>query len=181
MGRTRWIVVGIDFSEGSMRALEYALEHASALGASVACVHAYEDAARTPAFHDPASALRDQLQAAVAQHRPPQLSVRVDFIVRRGAPWEKLTNVALDLGAEVIVVGADGERGASAGGFLGSVATRLVIRSSRSVVVVPPRPLSKYDPLLELCGLLSTLEPKKKLSDRPPRGRRRGRASRGPR
>ncbi len=94
MGRTRWIVVGIDFSDGSMRALAYALEHASAVGASVACVHAYEDAPRTPAFHDPASALRDQLAAAIAQRRPAKLRVRVDCIVRRGAPWEKLANAA---------------------------------------------------------------------------------------
>jgi nucleotide-binding universal stress UspA family protein len=162
--------VGIDFSDGSIRALEYALEQASALGASIACVHAYEDAPRTPAFYDPASALREQLAAVIAQHRKPKLRVRVDCIVRRGPPWEKLANVALDLGAEVIVVGADGERGASAGGFLGSVAARLVMKSTRSVVVVPRRPMRTSDPLLELFGVLATLDgrPLRKAPD-PPR------------
>jgi hypothetical protein len=41
MGRKRWIVVGMDFSDGAIRALEYALENAKDVGASVACVHAY--------------------------------------------------------------------------------------------------------------------------------------------
>jgi nucleotide-binding universal stress UspA family protein len=136
MRPTRWIVVGMDFSDGSIRALQYALGHASALGASVACVHAYEDTPAMPAFHDPASAMRDQLDAVIAQSRPPQCEVRVDSIVRRGAPWEKLVNVATELGAELIVVGADGERGASGDGFLGTVANRLVTKSPQSVLVV---------------------------------------------
>jgi nucleotide-binding universal stress UspA family protein len=139
MRRTRWIVVGIDFSDGSIRALQYALEHARVVGASVACVHAYEDIAGVPAFYDPASAIRDQLHAVIAMTRPSELNVRVDSIVRRGAPWRKLASVAMDLGAEAIVVGADGERGASAEGFLGTVANRLLMTSTRSVVVVPPR------------------------------------------
>jgi nucleotide-binding universal stress UspA family protein len=139
MQRTRWIVVGMDFSDGSIRALQCALEHASALGASVACVHAYEDTPGMPASHDPASAMRAQLDAVIAQRRPPQSDVRVDSIVRRGAPWEKLVNVATELGAELIVVGADGERGASGDGFLGTVANRLVAKSPQSVLVVRSR------------------------------------------
>lgn len=137
MERNRWIVVGMDFSDGAIRALEYALEHARTVGASVACVHAYEDAPGTPAFHDPAPAIREQLAQVIALRVPSQYEVRVDPIVRRGAPWEKLANVAMELGAELIVVGADGQRGTSCDGFLGSVATRLVTTSSRSVVVVP--------------------------------------------
>jgi nucleotide-binding universal stress UspA family protein len=139
MERARWIVVGMDFSDGSIRALEYALEHASTVGANVACVHAYEDAPETPAFFDPAPAIREQLEEVIAPRRPPKSNLRVDPIVRRGAPWEKLVSVAAELGAELIVVGADGQRGASGEGFLGTVANRLVTRSPRSVVVVPSR------------------------------------------
>jgi nucleotide-binding universal stress UspA family protein len=138
MERNRWIVVGMDFSDGAVRALDYALEHARVLGAHVACVHAYEDAPGTPAFHDPAPALRGQLEEVIAQ-RCARASVRVEPIVRRGAPWEKLANVATELGAELIVVGADGQRGAADDGFLGTVAGRLVTTSPRSVVVVPSR------------------------------------------
>ncbi|HXN32207.1 MAG TPA: universal stress protein, partial [Polyangiaceae bacterium] len=121
----RPIVVGIDFSDGSIRALEFATEHARTVGANVVCVHAYEDAPETPPFHDPAQAFREQLNEVIALRRPPWSSLRVDPIVRRGAPWEKLANVAMELGAELIVVGVDGQRGASREGFLGTVAYRL--------------------------------------------------------
>ena len=136
----RWIVVGMDFSDGAMRALEYAVEHARTMGTNVACVHAYEDALGTPAFHDPAPVIREQLEEAIALRVRSGCKVRVDPIVRRGAPWEKLTNVAMELGADLIVVGAEGQRGASSAGLLGTVANRVVATSPRTVVVVRPRP-----------------------------------------
>jgi nucleotide-binding universal stress UspA family protein len=134
--RTRWIVVGMDFSDGAFRALEYALEQANALGASVACVHAYEDAPGTPASEDPV-AIREQLDEVILLRTPTPRTVRIDSVVRRGPPWEKLANVATELGADMIVIGADGQRGAASQGFLGTVASRLVTTSRRSVVVVP--------------------------------------------
>jgi nucleotide-binding universal stress UspA family protein len=140
MERNRWIVVGMDFSDGALRALEYAMEQANVVGANVACVHAYEDAPGTPAFHDPAPAIRGRLEEAIALRMRSNCKVRVDPIVRRGAPWEKLTNVATELGADLIVVGADGQRGASGEGFLGTVANRVVTTSPRSVVVVRAPP-----------------------------------------
>jgi nucleotide-binding universal stress UspA family protein len=132
----RWIVVGMDFSDGALRALKWAQKLARATGANVACVHAYEDDPSTPASQDPSPALRQQIVDVVAQSLPPSGELRVDSIVRRGPPWDKLSNVATELGADIIVVGADGQRGASNEGFLGTVATRLVSRSPRSVVVV---------------------------------------------
>jgi nucleotide-binding universal stress UspA family protein len=138
MERNRWIVVGTDFSEGATLALKYGVSLASEMGASVACVHAYEDAADTPASHDPAPELRKQIEEAISlcwNHK-----VHIEPVVRRGPPWDKLVNVAAELGAELIVVGADGQRGASHARFLGTVANRLATTSSRSVVVVPSRP-----------------------------------------
>jgi nucleotide-binding universal stress UspA family protein len=130
----------MDFSDGSIRALEFAMEHARVVGANVVCVHAYEDGPGTSAFHDPAQAICEQLEEVIAVRRPLWSSLRVDPIVRRGAPWEKLGNVATELGAELIVVGVDGQRGASRQGFLGTVAHRLVTTSPRPVVVVPSQP-----------------------------------------
>jgi nucleotide-binding universal stress UspA family protein len=137
--RTQWIVVGIDFSDGSIQALEYALKHARTVGANVVCVHAYEDAPGTPAYYDPARAIREQLEQVIALRIPLKSNIHVDALVRRGAPWEKLANVATELGAELIVVGVDGQRGAAREGFLGTVVSRLVATSPRSVVVVPSR------------------------------------------
>ena len=135
----------MDFSDGALRALEYAIEQATIVGANVACVHAYEDAPGTPAFHDPAPAIRGQLEEAIALLMGSNRKVRVDPIVRRGAPWEKLTNVATELGADLIVVGAEGQRGDSGQRVLGTVANRVVTTSPRSVVVVRPRPGRDYE------------------------------------
>jgi nucleotide-binding universal stress UspA family protein len=139
MDRNRWFVVGMDFSGGAMRALEYALKLADEVGANVACVHAYEDADDTPASHDPVPTIQMHMQRAIADCAPRNGRVRVDTIVRRGAPWDKLTNVAAELGAELVVVGADGQRGAASERFLGTVANRLATTSSRSVLIVPFR------------------------------------------
>ena len=140
MERNRWIVVGTDFSEGATLALKCAVRLAGEMGASVACVHAYEDAAGTPASHDPTPELRKQIEEAISLCESGNHKVHIEPVVRRGAPWDKLVNVATELGAELIVVGADGQRGASHARFLGTVANRLASISSRSVVVVPSRP-----------------------------------------
>lgn len=136
--RSRTIVVGTDFSVGAAHALAFARELARAMGASIACVHVFEDAPDTPAFHDPTPALRRQIEEFVARSLLPSHELRVEPIVRRGAPWDKLGNVATELGAELIVIGADGERGAANDGFLGTVVNRLLSTSPRSVVVVRP-------------------------------------------
>jgi universal stress protein A len=139
MGRNRWLVVGTDFSEGATIALKYAVRLAGEIGASVACVHAYEDAASTPASYDPTPELRKQIEEAILLCESLNHKVHIEPVVRRGAPWDKLVNVATEFGAELIVVGADGQRGASHARFLGTVAHRLATTSSRSVVVVPSR------------------------------------------
>jgi nucleotide-binding universal stress UspA family protein len=137
MNRERWFVVGMDFSQGAIHAFDYALKLADEVGASVACVHAYEDADEIPAGLDRAPAIRLQMERVVGDCAPVGGRVRVDAVVRRGAPWDKLANVAAELGAELIVVGADGQRGAASDHFLGTVPNRLATTSSRSVLIVP--------------------------------------------
>ena len=61
--------------------------------------------------------------------------IEAKIVVRRGAPWEKIHNVAADEGADLIVVGARGQRGMSE--VLGSVAERLVRAATRPVLIVP--------------------------------------------
>jgi nucleotide-binding universal stress UspA family protein len=139
MERTRWIVVGTDFSEGAARALEEAVSFAARVGANLALVHAYEDAPGTRLKDDRAPALcvrlNDAIQASGAQAK----GVHVQTFVRRGSAWEKLLNVASELGAPLIVVGANGVGHAPHQRFLGSVATRLAAISTRGVLIVPER------------------------------------------
>ena len=140
MDRARWIVVGVDFSDGARLALERAILLARSSGARVAVVHAYEDTAETTrAMDDRARWLTTQLQDAVAGTNASHHGVHVEHFVRRGAPWEKLENVAVEVGADLIVVGATGQRGVAAvGAVLGSVVFRVIASSTRSVLISRP-------------------------------------------
>ena len=140
MERARWIVVGTDFSDGAQRALEHAVGLARHSGARVAVVHAYEDGAEaTGGSEDRAPLLRTRLDDAVAGTSARRDGVHIEPFLRRGAPWEKLLNVAVEVGADLIVVGATGQRGiAIAGATLGSVAYRLIASATRSVLISRP-------------------------------------------
>jgi nucleotide-binding universal stress UspA family protein len=137
MERIRLIVVGTDFSDGASRAFEQAVDVARALGASIACVHAYEDPPGTALSDDRSSVVQTQLEELVAESNARSRGVRVEVLVRRGAPWEKLLNVASDLDAGLIVVGSSGQRDAAPQFVLGTVTARLIARSTRLVLVVP--------------------------------------------
>jgi len=140
MERAHWIVVGTDFSDGAQRALDHAVLLARRSGARVAVVHAYEDTAETARdMEDRAPLLTTQLHDAVAGTNASRHGVHVESFLRRGAPWEKLQNVAVEVGADLIVVGATGQRGVAAvGAVLGSVVFRVVASSTRSVLISRP-------------------------------------------
>jgi nucleotide-binding universal stress UspA family protein len=140
MERARWIVVGTDFSDAAQRALEHAVRLARSSGARVAVVHAYEDGAEmTRPTEDRTPVLRMQLEDAAAGTSAGRDGVHVEHFLRRGAAWEKLLNVAVEVGADLIVVGATGQRGiAAVGAALGSVAYRVIAASTRSVLISRP-------------------------------------------
>jgi nucleotide-binding universal stress UspA family protein len=136
METSHWFVVGIDFSDGAASALEHAVELATEIRASIACVHAYEDAPGTQLLEDGCRKLAE-LESVVAMSGARSKGIRVETMVRRGPAWEKLVNVACDLGARLIVVGASGQRWVPHHFFLGTVATRVAATSRRMVLIVP--------------------------------------------
>ena len=132
-------MVGTDFSDGAQRALEQALGLAEGAGAQVALVHAYEDPPGvSPSPTDPTPCLLRQLADAIVASGAVRRGIHVEPIVRRGAPWDKLLNVATEVGAELVVVGSHGQRGSGAGPQLGSVASRVVANSTRAVLLARP-------------------------------------------
>ena len=138
MRNERWIVVGTDFSDGARSALLRALSIAENSGAAVALVHAYEDQAGVKEIEDPTPKLLGQLADEIAASGAARRGVRVEPLVRRGAPWDKILNVATEYGAEFVAVGAIGQRGV---GFpLGGVACRVLALSARPVIVAPSAP-----------------------------------------
>jgi nucleotide-binding universal stress UspA family protein len=144
----RAIVVGIEDSPTSLRALDYAAGLARRQGARLVAVHVRPlrtmqcaidpcgyrcsgDAAR--AALDAQDALEAELRADV--DRLPRLwGVGIDLVVRDGDPLRELTAVAADQHADSLVVGASTRPGSR---VAGSVAARLVRRRRWPVTVVP--------------------------------------------
>jgi nucleotide-binding universal stress UspA family protein len=139
------IVVGTDFSECADLALDGAVDLAAQVGAAITLVHAYEpplalgfsdSALLTDAQFDEMVAVEAHSQLALAVERRRSRGIDIEFVLRTGLPWEKLHNVAVDVGADLIVVGAHGHRGFSRSVF-GSVAERVIRTASRRVLVIP--------------------------------------------
>src|SRR5262249_43495586 len=139
------VVVGIDGSEGSLRALAWACAHAeSAHSNEVRCVLAYEsplawvdvgadyeDAMLQGARERASATLDEALQDVVAP-----TGVILERCVQQGIAADVLVDASR--GADLLVVGSRG-RGGFAGLLLGSVSQRCVERAWCPVVVVPAR------------------------------------------
>lgn len=128
-------MVGTDFSDGARDALERALRVAEHSGAGVALVHAYEESPGASVGNDPTPGLLGELEREIVASGAGRRGVRVEPLVRRGPPWDKILNVATEYGADMVVVGSSGQRGASPGFPLGSVASRVLALSTRSVLL----------------------------------------------
>ncbi len=76
----------------------------------------------------------EALAEIVAAYR--KRGATIAAVVRGGTPWEKLDNVAAEVGAALIVIGRHG-RGRGSGLPIGSVAEQLVRSASRPVLTVP--------------------------------------------
>jgi nucleotide-binding universal stress UspA family protein len=146
------IVVGIDFSELSDRAIDQALETASLhAGAEVHVLYVEPDvwasAALTPALTEAIDAdaavvkVQERAKARIdkmAAHLRKRQIRRVVAHFRRGAPAENISQLAADLDADLVVVGSHGHRGLERL-FLGSVAERTSRLARCPVWIVRPK------------------------------------------
>ena len=142
MEALRHIVVGTDFSECAERALDTALTLAHLGPTRITLVHVCElsaelglpDELATPAVDNELIRIcGDHLATAVARrHRG---GADLASVLRSGKPWEKINNVAAEVGASLIVIGRTGTgRGAVA--ELGNVASLVLRTASRPVLIV---------------------------------------------
>ncbi|MEJ3747034.1 universal stress protein [Actinomycetes bacterium KLBMP 9797] len=136
------IVVGIDTSDGSTLALEYAFAQAAARGGPLRVVHAWTPP--TPSWQPPdadpeefTTAERVAIDALVASWREkyPQVSVQVEVVA--DAPGRVMVDASQ--GARLVVVGSRG-RGGFRGLLLGSVSAQLLHHAHCPVAVVRELP-----------------------------------------
>jgi nucleotide-binding universal stress UspA family protein len=136
---TPTIVVGVDGSEPSRRALAWAADQARRTGAELEVVTTWEYpttfgwAPPYPQGFDPEGDTRKALEETVGAVLGPDPDVAVRLTVREGHPAPVLTEMAA--GAAMLVVGSRGH-GAFMGMLLGSVSEHCVSHAPCPVVVV---------------------------------------------
>ena len=140
----RRIVVGLDGSTGSARALRWVIGIATAMEAEVIAVHVFQLVPALPAAYGLApfpysEAWRSELNGQFEREWCAPLrgaAVRYRTVFEMGSPAPTLIEVARREGADMIVTGTRG-----LGGFkelmLGSVSHQLVLHATVPVVVIP--------------------------------------------
>ena len=137
------ILVGIDFSDSSARAMYHAVQLAERLGAVLHFCHITQPIADLPAHQDLGLNLpRELTNAYDARTRLERMramlcsSLAVDLHLRVGSPVQGLLELVDELKPDLLVVGSHGH-GAVMRMLLGSVSTALTHRSPVPVLVVP--------------------------------------------
>ena len=137
------ILVGVDGSDNSRRALEWAAKEAAFRNTSLTvlavhqAVHGWtgtlrfgDDEAQVQKIAEAAKAETDKVLAGLGDSRPEAVTVRAVH----GYPAEELINAGAD--ADMIVLGTSGVGGWSAQ-LIGSVATKVVHHATSPVLIVP--------------------------------------------
>jgi nucleotide-binding universal stress UspA family protein len=137
------ILTGLDGSESSWRAAAYASGLARRQGSLLAIgyIQPFGIAGASPvtavASADVGQLLAEDLEREIreaVQRRGEELNLRWAFHTRRGDPYSGLVDLANELRADAVVIGASEKAGHR---FLGSVAIRLVKAGRWPVTVVP--------------------------------------------
>jgi len=153
MQHIRQILVPVDFSEPSRKALDYAATLARSFGASVDVLHVWE----VPTFVPAGSVVgagagggdvsllelvrkgaEDAMTRFVAEAAERGITLRSSR-VEPGAPAHKIADLAGELGYDLIVLGTHGRTGLSRV-LLGSVAESVVRHAPCPVLVVRAKP-----------------------------------------
>jgi nucleotide-binding universal stress UspA family protein len=134
----RRIVVGVDGSRHSVEALRWAAYQASALGAGLEAVTAWEYPASfgwaaVPSDWDPAKDMEKVLQDAVSEAFGDRLPAGIELQVREGGAARVL--IEASQGATMLVVGSRGH-GGFAGMLLGSVSANVAEHASCPVLII---------------------------------------------
>lgn len=135
------VLVAVDGSEASLKGARKALELAKVFGADVTFVYVVApmimpgDAPWAPVDDIHEAELRRGEHVLAEAIGALNAGVKVDAVVKVGAPGETITEVAEELDADCVVVGSTG-KGAVKRLLVGSTADRLVHICARPVLVV---------------------------------------------
>jgi nucleotide-binding universal stress UspA family protein len=132
------IMVGVDGSAGSARAIQWCVDFGQVLGAEVVAVYAELPLAEWVRHDDPHSWYRHAQDDCETWSAPLRdAGVRSRTLVTEHEPVRGLSEAGIQEEADLLVVGARG-RGGFSGLRLGRTALRVLHRSGIPTVVVPP-------------------------------------------
>ena len=136
------LLVPIDFSESSLKALKYAVAVAGQFGASVCLVHVVEPASFLNDLRNVPLAVSDREVANKLHHKLVMLARKevdpltpVHPLVCIGKPFDEIVRTAKTFQADLIIIATQGRTGFKRP-FLGSTAERVVQHAHCSVLVV---------------------------------------------
>jgi len=134
MGKDKKILVPTDFTKVSDTALEHALLVASTIDADIHVLHVVDNKKHIAEIRMKLESLRDRVLR--------ENNVEIQTIARIGSIFEDIDKVAVELDANLIIMGTHGMRGMQ---FLtGSRALKIVTESSVPFIVVQERPIRKH-------------------------------------
>jgi len=142
----RKILIPLDFSDDSQRALHYGLALAATAEAKVALLTVIEDSFPYPelfAWDHPNEEFYKSMRERALHHMDELLQAAatpaegVDRLVVRGRPRHEIVAVAADVGADLIVLARHGSSGIRHA-FMGSTAESVLRHASCPVLVLPP-------------------------------------------
>src|SRR5881394_761489 len=136
------VLVPIDFSEPSLKALQYAVAFAGQFGASICLVHVVEPASFLNDVHNVPLAVSDRETANKLHHKLVMLARKevdpltpVHPLVCIGKPFDEIVRTAKTFQADLIIIATHGRTGFKRA-FLGSTAERVVQHAHCPVLVV---------------------------------------------
>lgn len=140
------ILVPLDFSDHSMKALHYAAAFAGQFGANLTLLHvvqpiAYPAEPGYSALEVPVvieETLRKDAAAKLSALGGELQEINVKSLVRTGQPYYEITTAARELGVDLIIIATHGYTGLKHA-FLGSTAERVVRHAPCPVLTVRER------------------------------------------
>jgi nucleotide-binding universal stress UspA family protein len=137
------ILVPVDFTETSDRALEHAIEFAKKFNAAITLMHAYQ--IPVYAFPDGAYITAADVAAQISTAAQGRLDAMIESrklagvpivgVLRDGVAWEEINAVATEIHADLIIIGTHGRRGLMRA-LLGSVAENVIRTTTLPVLVI---------------------------------------------
>jgi nucleotide-binding universal stress UspA family protein len=143
MPKIQSILCPTDFSENAEKAIDFAVDLASKLGATLHLVHVYQ----LPVYPIPDGSFgvsqdfiaqtMDELNKGLAQLAARKKGAQIEtHLVVQGIPHREIVRMADELGVDLIVMGTHGRSGLPRL-LLGSVAERVVRTATAPVITVP--------------------------------------------